>query len=243
MRSNSSPENLAVHIKRDTLDRQAAAVLRDKVLSGEFPPGYRLVESNLAEQLQLSRGTIRAALSELVHEGLVEQIAFTRWEVPGLSATDAWELYTLRSSLEGLAASLVAERRDPAAGETLRSAFDELRAAADADDRGRLAQVDAALHKVIVQLARHKRLERQYVVIEQQIRRYIACSNALAVDAEAIVKQHEPIVSAILGGLADLAEREARRHNLEEGARLVAQLRQQEAAAASPAAKALVRAG
>src|SRR5258706_2860212 len=101
--------SLALQIKKSPLEKQAASVLRERILSGEFLPGHRLVESWLAEQLGLSRGTVRAALSDLVHEGLVEQIAYTRWAVPALSAQDAWDVYTLRSALEGLAARLVAE--------------------------------------------------------------------------------------------------------------------------------------
>ena len=218
--------SLSEHINKATLDRQAAAVLRRKVLSGEFPPGYRLIETGLAEQLQLSRGTIRAALSELVHEGLVEQIAYTRWAVHSLSATDAWELYTLRSALEGLGARLAAERLSEEMGEKLRAAFENIKAAAVLNDRGQLAESDAQLHKLIIEMCGHKRLHRQYTLIEQQTRRYIACSNALTIDADGVVSQHAPIVSAILSRLPDLAEREARRHNLEEGSLLVKQLAQ-----------------
>jgi DNA-binding GntR family transcriptional regulator len=218
----------ALQIKRSPLERQAAAVIRERVLSGAFPPGHRLVEAWLAEQLGLSRGTVRAALSELVHEGLVEQIAYTRWAVPTLSAKDAWELYTLRSALEGLAASLVAERMSASSELRIRDAFQAIKDAVTHGDRAALTDSDAALHKLIIELSGHQRLQRQYTVIEQQARRYIACSNALTTDAAGILAQHEPIVEALLSGRPELAEREAKRHNLEEGALLVEQLRRNE---------------
>jgi len=221
--SKKSPRS--AQIIKLPLDRQAAGVIRDRILSGEFGPGYRLVETWLAEQLGLSRGTVRAALSELVHEGLVEQVAYTRWAVPGLSDKDAWELYTLRSALEGLGARLVAERIAPEAARQLERAFAAIRGAAARNDRASLTDSDAALHKMIIRLSDNSRLERQYTVIEQQIRRYIASSNALVVDPRGIVAQHQPIVAAILAGRPALAEREARQHNLEEGAVLVEQLR------------------
>ncbi len=81
-------------VERRSLDRRAADVLREEILSGRFPPGYRLVETWLAQQLQVSRGTVRAALSELAHQGLVDQVAYTKWSVPDLKAQDAWELYS-----------------------------------------------------------------------------------------------------------------------------------------------------
>ncbi|CAN5724971.1 GntR family transcriptional regulator [soil metagenome] len=225
--------SLSLQIKKSPLDRQAAAVIRERVLSGEFPPGHRLVETWLSEQLGLSRGTVRAALSELVHEGLVEQIAYTRWAVPALSARDAWELYTLRSALEGLAAGLVAAQLTEHSATLIRNAFQAIKDAAHEGHRAELADRDAGLHKLIIELSGHQRLIRQYTVIEQQTRRYIACSNALTVDAEGIVAQHEPIVAAVLAGRSDLAEQEMKRHNYEEGALLVDQLRRNEATAAS----------
>lgn len=203
--------------------------MRARILSGEFLPGHRLVETWLADQLGLSRGTVRAALSQLVHEGLVEQVAYTRWAVPELSAKDAWELYTLRSALEGLAARLVAQSLTPDASARLRAAFEEIKAAAANGDRAALSECDAALHKLIIELSNHQRLQRQYTVIEQQTRRYIAVSNTLTVDADGIVAQHEPVVEALLAGDPDRAEREAKRHNFEEGALLVEQLRRNEA--------------
>lgn len=227
-----SGNSLAMQIKKSPLERQAAAVLRARILSGEFLPGHRLVETWLAEQLGLSRGTVRAALSQLVHEGLVEQVAYTRWAVPELTAKDAWELYTLRSALEGLAARLVAQAMTPDASARLRSAFDDIKAAAAHGDRATLSERDAALHKLIIDLSGHQRLQRQYTVIEQQTRRYIAVSNTLTVDADGIVAQHEPVVEALIAADPDRAEREAKRHNFEEGALLVEQLRRKEAAPA-----------
>jgi DNA-binding GntR family transcriptional regulator len=221
--------SLSLLVKKSPLERQAAAIVRERVLSGEFAPGRRLVESWLAEQLGLSRGTARAALIELVHEGLVEQIAYTRWAVPTLSAKDAWELYTLRSALEGLAARLVAERISPESEDRIRGAFQAIKDAAANGDRATLTDCDAALHKLIIDLSDHQRLQRQYTVIEQQTRRYIACSNALTVDAAGIVAQHEPLVRAILEGRPEGAERAAKRHNFDEGALLVEQLRRNEA--------------
>jgi len=50
----------------------------------------RLLEVQLAEQLNLSRGTIRSALQQLTHEGLVVQFPYKGCAVPALSSQDAW---------------------------------------------------------------------------------------------------------------------------------------------------------
>src|SRR5262249_20396015 len=179
----------------------------------------RLVETPLASQLEVSRGTLRAALRALSHEELVDQVAYTKWMVRTLSKRDAWELYTLRGSLEGLAARLAAERRTPATVTALHAAFDRLVAAVQAKRHREVAVADLALHKTIVAVTGHRRLIGQYRLIEQQVRRYILLSNALIVDLTQMLAEHEPIVQAIAAGTGDAAERLARAHNAPEVAR------------------------
>ena len=128
--------------------------------SGALPPGHRLVETALAESLAISRGTLRAALRALTHEGLVAQVAYTKWMVPELSPADAWELYTLRGSLEGLAARLVTERQRPDAIASVKDAFDRLESAVAAESHARrvraLAQADRRAQRAERQLARSR---------------------------------------------------------------------------------------
>jgi len=209
-------------IDKRPLDKQAADLLRQRIVTGAFAPGLRLVESQLSEKMSLSRGTIRSALNDLTHEGLVTQTAYTKWVVTELSAVDAWELFTLRSALEGLAARLAAERIRSAEGDLLWKAFEQLESASRSGDWSRLTDADFVLHKTIVEIARHGRLARQYRLLGQQIRMLIGSSNALVPTTREVVAQHRPLVEAIAAGQAARAEKLARAHNLEEGKILVA---------------------
>lgn len=216
---------MVLAIKKQSLDKQAAAGIRQQILSGAFPPGFRLVETWLAEQFELSRGTIRGALSELSHEGLVTQVAYTKWVVTEISVDDIWELFVLRSALEGLGARLAAEKITPENREKLTFAYEELVKAATANDRAAVTEADFALHKLIIDLSGHRRLESHYRLIEQQVRLVIASSNALLPTTEQIVGQHEPIVKSIMAGRAADAENFIRYHNLSEGEALTAHVR------------------
>jgi DNA-binding GntR family transcriptional regulator len=195
----------AINLKlsKRRLDGQAADVLREQILSGRFAPGLRLVEAALAERLGVSRGTVRAALSELAHEGLVSQVAYTKWMVPEFSAEDAWELYTLR---------------------LLADAYGSLDAAVATGRRSAVATADLALHKTIVAITGHRRLIGQYKLLEQQVRHYIATSNADIIDLHELLEQHQPIVKAIATGDAARAERLAREHNAPEVRKFAAEL-------------------
>jgi DNA-binding GntR family transcriptional regulator len=221
-------------VVRRSLDRRAADILREEILSGRFPPGFRLVESWLAQQLHVSRGTVRAALAELAHQGLVEQVAYTKWSVPDLRAQDAWELYTLRACLEGLASHLAAEAMTPAARAILKDSFDGLVAAAETGEVGPAVEADLALHKTIVALAKHRRLSKQYEILEQQVRRYMASSNALMHDTHEVGDQHRPLVDAVLAGKAGEAEALAKAHNMTEGRKLFERLKVIEGAGVVP---------
>jgi DNA-binding GntR family transcriptional regulator len=203
-------------ITKRSLDKQAADILRYQIINGTFASGARLVEADLSKQMNLSRGTVRAALNDLVRDGLVTQTAYTKWVVAELSATDAWELFTLRSALEGLGARLAATRITKGASEQLLRVFEELKAASRSGEWGALTNADFDLHKTIVKIAGHGRLAEQYRLIEQQIRTLIGSSNALVPTTEEVVAQHRPIVEAIVAGDAVQAERLARDHNLQE---------------------------
>lgn len=209
-------------IDKRPLDKQAADALRERIVTGAFAPGLRLVESQLSEQMQLSRGTIRSALSDLAHEGLVTQTAYTKWVVAELSAADAWELSTLRSALEGLAARLAAERAGQAEVELLWQSFAQLELASRSGDGRALTEADFALHKTIVGMAGHSRLTQQYRLLGQQIRMLIKSSNALVPTAGEVAAQHRPLVEAIALKQAVRAGELARAHNLEEGRVLAA---------------------
>ena len=139
-------------VEKRSLDRAAADALRQAITTGAITPGTRLTEAELATRLDVSRGTVRAALQRLMSEGLVTQRPYAGWEVARLTSRDAWELYTLRSSLEGLAARLAA--RNPNRRKPLDAAFDELKVAAkspqpEADHRrrSRASQGDRAVGK------------------------------------------------------------------------------------------------
>ncbi len=187
-------------IDKRPLDKLAAEALRQRIVSGGLAPGARLVESQLSEQMSLSRGTIRSALNDLTHEGLVTQTAYTKWVVTEFSAEDVWELFTLRSALEGLAARLAAERIGAEQEVRLWKAFDDLESASGFGDWARLTDADFQLHKTIVEIARHGRLAQQYRLLEQQVRMVIGSSNALVPTTSEVVAQHRPLVEAIAAG-------------------------------------------
>ena len=212
-----------LNIDKSSLDIRAATAIRQQIVAGLLTPGTRLTEMKLAADLALSRGTIRAALHQLAGEGLVDQVPYTGWTVALLDPHDLWELYTLRSSLEGLAARLVAEAIDEEKAARLAQVFDDLVEACQAGDPLLVAERDFALHLTIIALAGHRRLSRQFTQVEGQIRMFIASSNALLPTQRDLIAQHAPLMEAIGRGDSPAAEHAMREHIDTEGRHLIEQ--------------------
>lgn len=239
MRTNAAFKVQKVE-KRST-EVQAADSLRSAIISGAIPLGSRLTEINCAELLGVSRATIRTAFHQLVQEGLIVQIPYTGWVVMTLSSQDAWELYTLRASLESLAAKLVAARGAGNAKEEIRKnlqrAFGDLKLACNQGSKSDIAVKDLALHKCIVGLSCHGRLIDQYSRIEHQILVYIQSSDGLVGSPQDLIEQHSPLIESLLAGDESQAAEDAIVHNEREGAILVDFLRVSEEADARRAQK------
>jgi DNA-binding GntR family transcriptional regulator len=207
-------------------EAMAVTALRRHIVSGGALPGARLTEQSLSDALRVSRATVRTALHQLTGEGLVKRIPYSGWEVMSLSAEDAWELFTLRASLEALATRLATETLTPAGRKAIQAAVERLVAACATGDYLAASDCDFGLHKAIVSLARHRRLSEQYQLVEQQIRLYIISSNALVQDMTDVVGQHTEMLAAIMQGDGRRAARLAEEHNEIQGGILVAHLRQ-----------------
>lgn len=205
----ATQDTVSETINRQSLEAQAADLLRRQILRGELRAGERLLETPIAARFALSRGTIRAALRRLIEEGLVCHVPYTGYQVIDFSDHDLWELYTLRGALESLGTRLAALRIDEYGISQLRAAFAQLMAAAESQDHEGADRLDRELHKLIIRLSGHERLLQHYVRVENQFRVYIALSNR-EVDAREICESHRELVESICAGDADRAERLAR---------------------------------
>jgi DNA-binding GntR family transcriptional regulator len=86
-----------------SLHEQTYQALRSSILSGDLAPGERLVETQLAQQLHVSRTPIREAIRQLQKDGLVTADGMGGLQVATISAADAAQLYDCRLALEQLA--------------------------------------------------------------------------------------------------------------------------------------------
>src|SRR5689334_20370456 len=96
--------------ERKSLGQEVAALIKQAIAEGALAPGERIVESKLAQELGLSLTPVREAVRELVGEGILTISPNRGPSVRVLSPEDAFELYSLRAMLEGLAIRLAITR-------------------------------------------------------------------------------------------------------------------------------------
>ena len=87
--------------------------LREDILTGRAPPGWRLIEWELTSRFGVSRGPVREALRRLTGEGLTEHWPHRGAWVRRLSTREIRELFQIRVEMEALAARLAAGVEEP----------------------------------------------------------------------------------------------------------------------------------
>src|SRR6185437_15739266 len=83
--------------------------LRPSIVSGDLTPGQRIVEADLAKQLEVSKSPVREAILQLKQDGLVIDAPKGRGVVVApLKPSDVREIYSVREAMEMLAARTLA---------------------------------------------------------------------------------------------------------------------------------------
>jgi DNA-binding GntR family transcriptional regulator len=93
--------------KTGNLNASAYEVIRSMILNGSLAPGARIVESDLADHIGVSRTPVRSALHRLQQDGYVldqERGRKVKLIVAPLTKEDAREIYHIVGALDGLAA-------------------------------------------------------------------------------------------------------------------------------------------
>lgn len=197
---------------RETIGDAVYRQLREAILSGRIPSGVRINEAELAAEWQISRTPIRDALRRLEAEGLVAASPGRGMIVPTLSRTDVEELYTLRESLEGMAARLAAERATPPFLTQLNTLLKTYGAALKRDDLVQVAAADAALHDAIAQMAQNRRLEQAAHAVRLRLQAVHARSFSLRGRAGRTFREMATLVAAIRARNPSRAEASMRAH-------------------------------
>jgi DNA-binding GntR family transcriptional regulator len=186
-------------------------VILQRIVSGEYPPGSRLVETRIAQELGVSQAPVREALSDLEQLGCIVHEPFRGCSVRAFSADELLEAFPVRAALEALAARLAAERISEQELLRLAELLETMREAARRGDAHGQSQANASFHATIVRAARNVTLERQWALLEPFSRTFLTVSQS-GLDLLALSERHIPILDALRARDPDAAADAMHRH-------------------------------
>jgi DNA-binding GntR family transcriptional regulator len=141
-----------------TLWQRVYQHLHEEILQQRLAPGTELREAALAEDLGVSRGPIREALSRLAAEGLVTVRPRHGAVVRELTAAEMVDAYQVRETLEATAMRLAVPRLSEEDFAQLESLTDLMELRAEQGNIPKLFEANVAFHELICQLSGNKKL-------------------------------------------------------------------------------------
>jgi DNA-binding GntR family transcriptional regulator len=209
----------------ETLTAAVATHIKNTILQGQFPPGSRLPEVALADELETSRGTVREALRMLAGSGFVQIVPRRGAIVTQLSVRATWEISSLRALLEPYAARLALEASgaDTAMLLEVKEAFETLRGAMETQDPLLIADADMAFHRAVFARCGHQMLLSQLDTL-QALSSRIALAGSMAHRSVLTVEPHAPMMRAVELRDPELLEKAVRTHVIESGEQLMSHL-------------------
>lgn len=197
------------------LSRRIVDQLKRVIIAGELRPGDRVLETELAEQLGVSRGPVREAFRQLEQEGLLVSYPHRGTFVATVPEDEIEEVYALRAHLEGYAARrVVIERRDEALA-VLGDLLEQMLEAAAARDLPAVADIDLQFHDTLLELSGYQGLHRIWRSMDGLVRARTYATLALPGREELIeytAGSHRPIVDAIRTGDPDAVDAAVKHH-------------------------------
>jgi len=133
--------------------------LRNAILTGEYEPGQRIIESEIANHFKVSRGPIREAIRQLEQEGLLEYERNKGCKIKILTADEAWEIYLLRSDLESLSVKVLKGVIEEKYLKNMRKAVNEMQFYVKEMDISKLVEKDYEFHSQIIKASQMSRIE------------------------------------------------------------------------------------
>lgn len=193
----------------DDIEKQ----LREAIITGELPPGARLTELEIAQQMGTSQAPAREALQRLEHHGLVERHSRSATYVTPISMDEMYEIALVRKVVESIAVEHTARCIRPDQCDELEALVEQMRTAARANDMFTLASHDLEFHRLLLQWSDKPVLQRVWSPLFYQQQRFLVATHPHAFpDLMEVADLHEAIVKVLRRNDPQLAVKAIQEH-------------------------------
>jgi DNA-binding GntR family transcriptional regulator len=187
--------------------------ISQSILNRDLQPGERLVEREIARQLELSKTPVREALLRLREDGLVDGNFNSGVYVSRITPEDAIGILDIREALEGMAARRAAETAQSEDLADLRSIMAKMEHFLTNNMSQEYARQDVELHLKIVNISGNIRLQDILRKIRMQSKLLMASTMKLpGRGIKQTFTEHQAVCEAIVGRDPEAAEKSAREH-------------------------------
>lgn len=189
--------SLSAPLINTTLPEQVYRLLKDAIERGELPSGSKLIETDIANQLKVSRTPVREAISRLAAEGLVTLVPRRGAFVASLDPSTIRELYEVREALEVLATELALPTLRDSDLIPLEETLEQFADALASDDYQDYFELDRRFHEQLVALSGNAKLQELFQLIDGsiQVTRWMHCDTGEI--SEVALEEHMRIVTAL----------------------------------------------
>ena len=172
-------------------------VLKKAIITGEIPAGERIVETEYADRLHISRTPLREALRKLERDGLVEYVMRRGVIVHAFTTEDVDQIYTIRNSLEMLTLPYIIENATAEDIVSLREKLAEMDKLMAADDVEGLSPPARDFHTSLTAISGKNRILRVIEGQDEYIRRFSAMAINQENRRETAHQEHHQLVDLV----------------------------------------------
>lgn len=194
------------------------------IVTGKIKEGERIVESELANLLGVSRSPVREAMKMLEIDGLIELTPYRGVSVTKITAKDVRENLELKGMIEGFASGIGAQRFGNEVIDQLETILEKLEKHISDEEFQSVLDTNIEFHHKIVESVQNEKLTKFYEALTQSIRRFYSISFAMSPEYGFSLVEHREILNKLKAKDAAGAERTARQHAYNTTNRVLARL-------------------
>jgi len=191
--------------------KRVEAHLRKAIHAGKLRPRQRIIEEDLAQELEVSRGPVREALLRLERDGLVVTTSRRGTFIRDISLAEIGVIFHMRAKLEGLCVRYMRENASIDCSELLNRALKKLKAAAAKNNEEQFFDADMELHRTIWKAANQPLLYRTLNLLMNPYIFIIARAYSSRIPLANRRENHEQYVRMLLKTPLDKIEDEVER--------------------------------
>jgi len=199
---------------RKSMGQHVFEHLKKAIINGELVSGMRLVESRIADAMDISRTPVREAIHKLEREGFLEKLPRGGFKVLGLTSADIQETFGIRSVLESYAARLAAIQHTEKELIPLERKIEQYQAHLEQGNLDALPEINTEFHDMLYALSRSPRLIRMINGLRDQIYRFRQIILKIEDLANTSNRDHRMMLALIRKRDAEGVERLVRDHIL-----------------------------